>query len=261
MSRHINKYGEQECAAYLEIAGFKWREDFACKRPGCTNTKYFEGDKPHSRRCTKCKKDESPTANTVFEKMRMPLAACLEIVKMVMYSTRKLTVEELTRHLVDAGHQGVNTKSVWTLLIKIYQTMKVEPRIYDSKALFVAFIRKNQIALYSYGSIGEKKYRSAFVAQDLRGVFTLIKKYTKENTKTCLFSFAGNGAFSRMKLRKVTTDFRKEWVLKKPLIVDEDFYSWIGSLECRAYKLNGKQYEDVMEALTREYKMGGNFYT
>ncbi len=255
MSRHTNKYGELECAAYLEVARFKWGEDFACKRPGCTSTKYFEGDKPYSRRCSICKKDESPTANTVFEKMRMPLTACLETVRMVMEERRKLTIEEVTQHLINAGHKGVNTKSVWVLLGKIYQTMTAEPRIYGSKALFVAFIGKHQIGLYSYGNIAEKKYRSAFTARDLREVFSLIKKYTQEHTKVCLYSFAGNGSFSRMKLRKVRTDFREAWLLKKTLTIDEDFYSWNKSLECRAYKLNGNEYEDLMVLLTRENKI------
>lgn len=67
--------GEEECLELLSIK--KWSEGFVCKK--CGNTNYCKGKKPFSRRCTKCKTEESVTSNTLFHNCRIPLNEALEI--------------------------------------------------------------------------------------------------------------------------------------------------------------------------------------
>ncbi len=53
------------------IAAAKWRDGYICH--SCDNTNFCKGKKPYSRRCTRCKKEESPTAHTIFHGCHMPL--------------------------------------------------------------------------------------------------------------------------------------------------------------------------------------------
>lgn len=53
------------------ISEIKWQNGFVCRK--CGNTNYCEGKTPFSRRCTKCKKEESATANTLFHNVKFPV--------------------------------------------------------------------------------------------------------------------------------------------------------------------------------------------
>jgi len=55
-----------EHACYRYLAAIKWASGFICKK--CVHTNFCAGRKPESRRCTRCKHDESPTAGTMFNK-------------------------------------------------------------------------------------------------------------------------------------------------------------------------------------------------
>lgn len=66
---------EDTCLSIL--ANFKWEKGFVCLK--CGNTNYCSGKSPLSRRCTRCKKDESVTANTAFHRCKIPLNKAFEI--------------------------------------------------------------------------------------------------------------------------------------------------------------------------------------
>ncbi|NCB68465.1 MAG: hypothetical protein EOM47_06415 [Bacteroidia bacterium] len=53
------------------VADVKWEAGFVCR--SCGHTNYCEGKTPHSRRCTRCKKEESATAHTIFHNIKFPL--------------------------------------------------------------------------------------------------------------------------------------------------------------------------------------------
>ena len=53
------------------VADVKWEAGFVCR--SCGHTNYCEGKTPHSRRCTRCKKEESTTAHTIFHNIKFPL--------------------------------------------------------------------------------------------------------------------------------------------------------------------------------------------
>lgn len=60
------------------ISEIKWQNGFICHR--CGNTNYCEGRTPFSRRCTKCKKEESATAHTIFHNIKFPVNKAFYIV-------------------------------------------------------------------------------------------------------------------------------------------------------------------------------------
>ena len=53
------------------IADAKWEDGFICRK--CGHTNYCEGKTPSSRRCTRCKKEESASANTIFHNVKFPI--------------------------------------------------------------------------------------------------------------------------------------------------------------------------------------------
>lgn len=74
-----NIYSSKEnCLKFLTDE--KWKDGYRCRK--CGNDNYCEGKKPYSRRCTRCKHDESATAHTVFHNCRLPITEAFKI----MYS-------------------------------------------------------------------------------------------------------------------------------------------------------------------------------
>ena len=53
------------------IADVKWKDGFTCRN--CGHTNYCDGKTPSARRCTRCKKEESAAANTIFHNIKFPI--------------------------------------------------------------------------------------------------------------------------------------------------------------------------------------------
>lgn len=70
---------QEECLEILAKA--KWTDGFVCR--SCGNERYCPGRTPFSRRCTRCKKDESASAHTIFHHCRIELPRAFEIAYMV----------------------------------------------------------------------------------------------------------------------------------------------------------------------------------
>ncbi|NOY50736.1 MAG: transposase [Chlorobi bacterium] len=78
---YLNKFHEvfiddEHCLPLL--SEIKWANGFVCTK--CGNTNYCKGKNNYSRRCTRCKKEESATANTIFHRCKFPLKKAFEIV-------------------------------------------------------------------------------------------------------------------------------------------------------------------------------------
>lgn len=76
MERFSGRFATDEsCLKFLERV--KWENGFAC--PKCGHTNYCRGTTLHSRRCTRCKKEVSPTANTLFHHCKIPLSVAFKM--------------------------------------------------------------------------------------------------------------------------------------------------------------------------------------
>ena len=75
----VESASKDDCLKF--IADKKWELGFICKK--CGHTNYCKGKTPYSRRCTRCKHDESATANTIFHRCHIPLPEVFRIVSMV----------------------------------------------------------------------------------------------------------------------------------------------------------------------------------
>jgi len=85
---------DEKCLEFL--ADEKWREGYVCRK--CGHTNYCKGKTAFSRRCTRCKHDESATAHTIFHRCKINLTEAFEIAYMVC-STPKISTYDLSRKL------------------------------------------------------------------------------------------------------------------------------------------------------------------
>ena len=105
----------EDCYRY--IADIKWNNtEFLCKKCGGTN--YCDGVKPFSRRCTKCKYDESPTAGTMFDKCKFPLQLAFHIAFKISTKKKGMSSLELSREF------ELRQKTCWEFKLKIQQAMQ-----------------------------------------------------------------------------------------------------------------------------------------
>ncbi|MBN2863979.1 MAG: transposase [Bacteroidales bacterium] len=90
----------EKCLEFL--AEVKWENGFTCRK--CGNNNYCQGKTPFSRRCTKCKSEESATAGTIFHNCKFPLHKAFYIAHNVCKGkdlstyefARRLTLRQMT---------------------------------------------------------------------------------------------------------------------------------------------------------------------
>ena len=112
----FNRYFQSNDDCYQYLADAKWADGYICKR--CANTKYCKGIKPHSRRCIKCRYDESPTAGTMFDKCKFSLLTAFHIAFKI--STKKKGMSSL-----ELSHEfELRQMTCWSFKWKIQQAMQ-----------------------------------------------------------------------------------------------------------------------------------------
>ena len=102
------------CQSYL--AKLKWGEGYQCKKCGHKNS--CDGMSPHSRQCTSCHYTESPTANTLFHKVKFDLLKAFYIVYFASTNKKGITSTELSRKL------SLRQKTCWAFKRKVMKAMK-----------------------------------------------------------------------------------------------------------------------------------------
>lgn len=109
------RFGTREqCLTFL--AEEKWSKNYTCLK--CRNTKYFEGKKALNRRCTKCGYDESPTANTLFHKLKFGIENAFEMAYDIATSKKGANSVWL------AERYGVKQMTAWLFRRKVQHAMK-----------------------------------------------------------------------------------------------------------------------------------------
>lgn len=106
---------DEDCIQY--ISEIKWEQGYTCKR--CGNEKFIKGSKPYHRRCLKCKYDESPTAGTMFDKVKFSLLIAFHIVFKIVTKKKGMSTLELSREF------DLRQKTCWNFKWKIQQAMAI----------------------------------------------------------------------------------------------------------------------------------------
>lgn len=109
-----SKFTDKEsCLSYL--ADLKWKDGYKCKK--CGHNHYCKGNSPLSRQCTSCRHVESPTAGTLFHKVKFDLVKAFYIVYFVATNKKGIASTELSRKL------SLRQKTCWNFKQKVMTAM------------------------------------------------------------------------------------------------------------------------------------------
>lgn len=86
---------DTEC--YRFLAELKWEKGFTCRK--CGNTNYCQGKTPYSRRCTRCKTEESAAAGTIFHNCKFPVHKAFYIAYNVCRGEEDISTYEFAKRL------------------------------------------------------------------------------------------------------------------------------------------------------------------
>jgi hypothetical protein len=104
---------DEKCYEFL--AELKWSNGFTCRK--CGNTNYCPGKTPYSRRCTKCKTEESSSAGTIFHNCKFQISKAFYIAYNVCKGKEDLSTYEYARRL------ALRQMTCWNFKTKIQQAL------------------------------------------------------------------------------------------------------------------------------------------
>ena len=96
-NEQLNELFQSDKKCFEFLANLKWSNGFECRK--CGNLNYCTGKTPHSRRCTKCKSEESAAAGTIFHNCRFPVSKAFYIAYNVCRGKEDLSTYEFARRL------------------------------------------------------------------------------------------------------------------------------------------------------------------
>jgi hypothetical protein len=183
---------EEDCLHYL--SEIKWQNGYVCKK--CGHTTFCKGVKKYSRRCVKCKYDESPTAQTMFDKIKFSLLIAFHICFKISTKKKGMSSLELSEEF------GLRQMTVWQFKWKIQQAM-ASSRQYKLEGL--VHIDEFLIGEYEEGKIGrssESKKKLVVVALEIledkvgvgRAYAQIIKCASSKEFRPFFEAYIGKGA-------------------------------------------------------------------
>ena len=98
------------------VASIKWANGFTCRK--CGHDNYCEGKSHASRRCTRCKKEESAAANTLFHNVKFPLNKAFYIAYQVCIEGNDISSNNYSELL------GINQMTCWKFRKRIRQCVE-----------------------------------------------------------------------------------------------------------------------------------------
>jgi predicted Zn-ribbon and HTH transcriptional regulator len=107
-------HSDEKC--YQFLAELKWINGFTCRK--CGNANYCSGKTLHSRRCTKCKTEESAAAGTIFHNCKFPISKAFYIAYNVCKGKEDLSTYEFARRL------SLRQMTCWNFKTKIQQALQ-----------------------------------------------------------------------------------------------------------------------------------------
>lgn len=105
---------DEKCYEFL--AELKWEKGFVCKK--CANTNHCPGKTPFSRRCTKCKTEESAASGTIFHNCKFPVSKAFYIAYNVCKGKEDLSTYEFARRL------SLRQMTCWNFKTKIKNALE-----------------------------------------------------------------------------------------------------------------------------------------
>ncbi len=104
---------DHSCLQYL--SDLKWSSGYKCKK--CGHSKYTIRKKNLARDCNRCHHIESPTANTLFHRLRFGIRTAFMIVFEMSATTKGLSASQV------AKRYGISRQTAWTFIHKVRTAM------------------------------------------------------------------------------------------------------------------------------------------
>jgi len=105
---------DEKCMEFL--ADLKWADGFTCRK--CGNTNFCTGKSSYSRRCTKCKSEESAASGTIFHNCKFPIHKAFVIAYNVCKGKEDVSTYEFARRL------ALRQMTCWNFKTKIQSALK-----------------------------------------------------------------------------------------------------------------------------------------
>ena len=113
----LKHYGsQQQCESALESS--RWPQGFVC--PHCQDTRHSTYIRAGKKlfQCTRCRRQTSLTAGTIFDSSKLPLTTWFLAMYLLTQSKNNVSALELCRHL------GVSYNTAWLIKHKFLQVMQ-----------------------------------------------------------------------------------------------------------------------------------------
>jgi len=107
-------HDDKSCLSYL--ADIKWSKGYKCKK--CGHTKHTIRKKNFARDCNRCHHIESPTANTLFHKLRFGLRKSFMLIFEMSASTKGISASQA------AKRYGISRTTAWTFMHRVRNAME-----------------------------------------------------------------------------------------------------------------------------------------
>ena len=105
---------DEKCLEFL--AELKWSNGFVCGK--CGNRNNCPGKTPYSKRCTRCKAEESATKGTIFHNCKFPISKAFYIAYNVCKGKEDLSTYEFARRL------SLRQMTCWNFKTKIKNALR-----------------------------------------------------------------------------------------------------------------------------------------
>lgn len=157
----FNRFFQRDDDCYRYLSEVKWSDDnpYRCKK--CGYLKYGKGKKPFSRRCTKCNYDESPTAGTMFDKLKFSLLIAFHIVFKISTKKKGMSSLELSEEF------ELRQKTCWEFKWKIQQAMASSKRFPLNGEVHVDEFLIGEYEEGKQGRSGDSKKRLVVIALEI----------------------------------------------------------------------------------------------
>ena len=105
---------DRTCLQYM--SDHKWADGYTCKK--CGHTKFTVRKKNLARDCNRCHHIESPTAGTMFHRVRFGIRKAFMITFEMSATTKGLSASQLSKRY------GISRTTAWTFMHKVRITMQ-----------------------------------------------------------------------------------------------------------------------------------------
>lgn len=200
---------EKSCIEYL--FSLKWANGFTCSK-----CKGNESKKKYSRRCKSCGYEESPTANTLFHKLKFPLRKAFYMSYQLSVNKKGMSTLELSRQY------SLSQKTCWFFKRKIQKAMESSNQFALSNVLE---IDEFSIGGYEKGKPGRYDGKKKKVILAIETVLNKKEKLTIGRAYTLVIEDYSTDSFKPFfdeKVSKESTIFTDLWSSYKTFTPEYD---------------------------------------